>query len=98
MSPPQKQAELKRRLYRRALVASFLKLDPRRQIRKPVMFGVEVISLLLTGLWLWALVRGGSARVEAFTATVAVWLWLTVLFTNFAEALAEGHDKPERPQ
>lgn len=90
MSPTRKQTNPKHRLYLRALLGAFLKLDPRQQICRPVMFALEVVSLLLAGLWLWAFMGGANVRVEVVAGTVALWLGLTVLFTNFADALAEG--------
>lgn len=70
-----------------ALAGAFAKLDPRLQWRNPVMFVVWVGSLLTTLLAL-------QAR-DGFTIAVAVWLWFTVLFANFAEALAEGRSKAQ---
>jgi K+-transporting ATPase ATPase B chain len=77
-----------------AVAASFRKLDPRVQIRNPVMFVVEVVSLLVTGLWLQAVFGTGEAR-PGFIFAVAAWLWFTVLFANFAEAMAEGRGKAQ---
>ena len=77
-----------------ALGDSIRKLDPRVQFRNPVMFVVYVGSVLTTALWLQAL--GGHGEAPAgFIAAVAVWLWFTVLFANFAEALAEGRSKAQ---
>ena len=70
-----------------ALLDAFRKLDPRVQWRNPVMFVVYVGSAFTTALAL--------AQPQAFTAAVAVWLWFTVLFANFAEALAEGRSKAQ---
>jgi K+-transporting ATPase ATPase B chain len=84
----------RRRLYRRALGDAFVKLNPRRMVRNPVMFVVEVGSLLTTGLWLQALAGKGEAP-PGFVGAVAAWLWFTVLFANFAEALAEGRGKAQ---
>jgi K+-transporting ATPase ATPase B chain len=96
MSPTQKQAKLKRQLYQRALFDSFTKLDPRQQIRNPVMFIVEVGSVLLTALFGWTLINGPiEGDSAAFMGAVAIWLWFTVLFANFAEALAEGRGKAQ---
>ena len=96
MSLAQKQTSLKRQLYQRALLDSFTKLDPRQQIRNPVMFIVEVGSVLLTILFGWTLMRGPiEGDSAAFTGAVAIWLWVTVLFANFAEALAEGRGKAQ---
>ena len=81
-------------ILRQAVVASFVKLDPRVQLRNPVMFAVYVGSILTTLLWIDAL-RGGSTESPAFILGVAVWLWFTVLFANFAEAIAEGRGKAQ---
>src|ERR1700720_2272579 len=77
-----------------ALVESFKKLDPRHQVRNPVMFVVEVGSVLTTGLWIQAL--GGHGEAPAgFILAVSLWLWFTVIFANFAEAMAEGRGKAQ---
>ena len=88
------QSNLRRALYRRAVVDAFVKLDPRRMARNPVMFVVEVGSLLTTALWIQALLGHGEAR-PGFIGAVALWLWFTVLFANFSEALAEGRGKAQ---
>ncbi|WGS50970.1 potassium-transporting ATPase subunit KdpB [Paraburkholderia sp. D15] len=81
-------------LLRPAIVDSFKKLTPRTQFRNPVMFCVYVGSILTTILWIAAL--GGQAEAPAgFILAVALWLWFTVLFANFAEALAEGRSKAQ---
>ena len=77
-----------------AIVDSFRKLDPRDQARNPVMFVVFVGSLLTTGLWIDAL-RGHGETPAWFIGAVALWLWFTVLFANFAEAMAEGRGKAQ---
>ncbi len=77
-----------------ALADSLRKLDPRVQFRNPVMFVVFVGSMLTTALWLQAL-RGHGEAPAGFIAAVSVWLWFTVLFANFAEALAEGRSKAQ---
>ena len=79
---------------RRALGESFVKLDPRRQVRNPVMFIVEVGSLLTTVLWVQALLGRGEAPA-GFIGGISLWLWFTVLFANFAEAVAEGRGKAQ---
>jgi K+-transporting ATPase ATPase B chain len=83
------------RITRRAILASFVKLDPRHMVRNPVMFVVEVGSLLTTVLAVLA--RGGRLPQESpgFILAISVWLWLTVLFANFAEAMAEGRGKAQ---
>src|ERR1700744_4987359 len=81
-------------LVRPAIVDSFKKLTPRHQLRNPVMFCVYVGSILTTILWIAAL--GGQAEAPAgFILAIALWLWFTVLFANFAEALAEGRSKAQ---
>jgi len=75
------------RIVKRAVVDAFLKLDPRRMMRNPVMFVVEVGSVLTT----LELMRG----VNAFELQITLWLWFTVLFANFAEAMAEGRGKAQ---
>jgi len=77
-----------------ALAESFKKLDPRHQIRNPVMFVVEAGSLLTTGLWIQALAGSGEAPA-GFILAISLWLWFTVLFANFAEAMAEGRGKAQ---
>jgi K+-transporting ATPase ATPase B chain len=77
-----------------AVIDSFKKLNPRRQVRNPVMFVVYVGSILTTLLWLQALVGKGEAS-PGFILAVSVWLWFTVLFANFAEAMAEGRGKAQ---
>ena len=86
-------------LFDRALLlpaarAALAKLDPRVQWRNPVMFVVYVGSLLTSVLWAQAL--GGHGEAPAwFIFNIALWLWFTVLFANFAEALAEGRSKAQ---
>src|SRR6202000_1839362 len=81
-------------LLRPAIVDSFKKLTPRAQFRNPVMFCVYVGSVLTTILWVAALM--GQAEAPAgFILAVTLWLWFTVLFANFAEALAEGRSKAQ---
>jgi len=81
-------------LVRPAVVDSFRKLDPRLQWRNPVMFVVFVGSILTTVLWAQALAGHGEAPA-GFILAIALWLWFTVLFANFAEALAEGRSKAQ---
>jgi potassium-transporting ATPase ATP-binding subunit len=78
----------------RAVAGAFVKLDPRRMVRNPVMFVVEVGSLLTTLLFVQALFGRGEAPA-GFIGAVALWLWFTVLFANFSEALAEGRGKAQ---
>ena len=81
-------------IIRRAVVDSFKKLTFRRQVRNPVMFVVYVGSILTSLLWVQALVGAGEAPAW-FIFWVSVWLWFTVLFANFAEAMAEGRGKAQ---
>jgi potassium-transporting ATPase ATP-binding subunit len=81
-------------IVRQAIVDSFRKLTPRRQVRNPVMFVVYVGSILTTLLWGQAVVGQGEAPAW-FIFWVSVWLWFTVLFANFAEAMAEGRGKAQ---
>jgi K+-transporting ATPase ATPase B chain len=77
-----------------AIKESFRKLDPRHQIRNPVMFVVEIGSILTTGLWLQSFGGHGEAPGR-FILAIALWLWFTVVFANFAEAMAEGRGKAQ---
>ncbi|MDP9248676.1 MAG: HAD-IC family P-type ATPase, partial [Candidatus Dormibacteraeota bacterium] len=78
-----------------AIVESFKKLDPRWQARNPVMFVVEVGSVITTIVFVAGLFQGASGSTELFVGQVTVWLWFTVLFANFAEAVAEGRGKAQ---
>ncbi|MBX3010778.1 MAG: potassium-transporting ATPase subunit KdpB, partial [Caldilineaceae bacterium] len=82
------------RIYRRALLESFTKLDPRVQVRNPVMFVVEIGSVLTTLFWGQALLGQGEAPA-GFIGAIALWLWFTVFFANFSEAVAEGRGKAQ---
>ncbi len=77
-----------------AVTESFRKLSPRVQLRNPVMFVVYVGALLTTLLFLQAL-RGQGEAPSTFILAISLWLWFTVLFANFAEALAEGRSKAQ---
>ena len=81
-------------MYRRALTDSLAKLDPRSMVRNPVMFVVEVGSVLTTALWIQALFGHGEAPAW-YIGGVSLWLWFTVIFANFSEALAEGRGKAQ---
>ncbi|MGD9611154.1 MAG: potassium-transporting ATPase subunit KdpB [Desulfovibrionaceae bacterium] len=81
-------------LVRRAVFDAVRKLAPARQVRNPVMFTVYVGSLLTTVLFLQSLLGHGEAS-PGFTGAIACWLWFTVLFANFAEAMAEGRGKAQ---
>jgi K+-transporting ATPase ATPase B chain len=81
-------------LVRRAVLDSLVKLDPRAMVRNPVMFVVEVGSVLTTVLFLRDL-GSSSVQQNVFAGLVAAFLWFTVLFANFAEAVAEGRGKAQ---
>ncbi|WP_316172484.1 potassium-transporting ATPase subunit KdpB [Bradyrhizobium sp. SZCCHNRI2049] len=76
-----------------AIRAAVVKLDPRLMIRNPVMFVVEVVAALTTVIFLRDVVTGGADL--GFTFQIILWLWFTVLFANFAEAVAEGRGKAQ---
>src|ERR1700745_2782805 len=76
-----------------AITASFTKLDPRLMMKNPVMFVVEIVAALTTVIFLRDLVTGGANL--GFTFQIILWLWFTVLFANFAEAVAEGRGKAQ---
>ncbi len=82
------------KIIREAVKDSFRKLHPRTMVRNPVMFVVYVGSFLTTGLFIQALAGQGEAPA-GFILAVALWLWFTVLFANFAEAMAEGRGKAQ---
>lgn len=83
-------------LVKPALWGAFAKLNPRTQWRNPVMFIVYIGSILTTLLWVHALSFPGDTGMQpAFVLAVTIWLWFTVLFANFAEALAEGRSKAQ---
>src|SRR6202521_4470203 len=86
-------------IFSRAIVVgairdSFPKLDPRLQLKNPVLFIVELGSVITTGIFVLDLARGNTGSLW-FVAVIAIWLWLTVLFANFAEAVAEGRGKAQ---
>ncbi len=83
----------------RAILDSLVKLDPRHQIRNPVMFVVEIGAVITTAGWLIQVFGGsplgGGDEPAWFAFSIGAWLWLTVVFANFAEALAEGRGKAQ---
>jgi potassium-transporting ATPase ATP-binding subunit len=89
-SKSSKKAVWDGKIVRRAIVDSLVKLDPRHMMGNPVMFLVEVGSVITTVL----LFRGGGAAFK-FNLQITLWLWFTVLFANFAEAMAEGRGKAQ---
>src|SRR6202047_3474582 len=82
-------------IIRPAIWDAFRKLDPRLMIRNPVMFVVEIVSVLTTILYLRELLTGGGAGTLKFTFQICLGLWITLLFANFAEAVAEGRGKAQ---
>jgi potassium-transporting ATPase ATP-binding subunit len=78
-----------------AIRDSFLKLDPRTLFRNPVMFIVEIGSVITTVIFFRDLFSSGESEPLWFSGTISFWLWLTVLFGNFAEAIAEGRGKAQ---
>ncbi len=94
MSIPAKQRSLfDRKIMRRASIDALIKLNPRLMMKNPVMFVVELGSLLTTVLLLISLVT--HTGLTRFNLQVTLWLWFTVLFANFAEAMAEGRGKAQ---
>ena len=82
-------------IVKRAIGDAFGKLDPRRMIKNPVMFVVEIGSAFTTLLFVHALATGAGDASPGFIAAISVSLWFTVLFANFAEAMAEGRGKAQ---
>ena len=89
MKPSKKKAIWEWKIVRRAILDAFVKLNPRKMMGNPVMFVVEIGSVITTVL----LFKRGSAFV--FNLQITLWLWFTVLFANFAEAMAEGRGKAQ---
>ena len=86
---PRKKAVWEWKIVRRAIWDAFAKLDPRKMMGNPVMFVVEIGSVITTAL----LFKGGAAF--KFNLQITLWLWFTVVFANFAEAMAEGRGKAQ---
>jgi K+-transporting ATPase ATPase B chain len=78
-----------------AIFDAFKKLKPQDQLRNPVMFSVYISSLLTTGLFFSALYGGKGEAPISFILSITLWLWFTLLFANFAEAMAEGRGKAQ---
>jgi K+-transporting ATPase ATPase B chain len=93
------QSLFQREIVTRALIDSFKKLDPRVQIRNPVMFVVEIGATITTVTWLIQVFGGkplgGGNEPAWYTFTISFWLWLTVVFANMAEAFAEGRGRAQ---
>lgn len=94
MSPNKKKSLLDSRLVRRAVKDSFVKLDPRTEIKNPVMFVVFVGALIMTLIVALDVAHSRSMALK-FDVQIMIWLWFTVLFANFAEAVAEGRGKAQ---
>ena len=94
-SPRQARPLFEAAILRGAVKDAFLKLDPRRMVKNPVMFVVEVGSAFTAVLFVYSLAAGGTTESPWFILSVSVILWLTVLFANFAEAMAEGRGKAQ---
>ena len=86
-------------IVKRALLDSLIKLDPRVQVRNPVMFVVEIGAVITTVTWLIQVFGGrplgGGNEPAWYTLTISIWLWLTVVFANMAEAFAEGRGRAQ---
>src|ERR1039458_8411462 len=89
----------RRDIVRRALIDSLIKLDPRVQIRNPVMFVVEIGAAITTVTWFIQVFGGGPLggghEPAWYSLTISIWLWLTVVFANMAEAFAEGRGRAQ---
>ncbi len=85
---------LEPQILQQALFDAFAKLTPKQQWKNPVMFVVYLGSILTSVLWLQAL-KGESQESAGFILSITLWLWFTVLFANFAEAMAEGRSKAQ---
>ena len=82
-------------IIRGAIGPAFAKLDPRVQFRNPVMFVVEVGSLITTIIFITGFFNGAKQQDQFFVGFTSLWLWFTVVFANFAEAMAEGRGKAQ---
>ncbi len=88
------QSVFTREIVGAAVADSFVKLDPRGLIRNPVIFVVELGALITSAIFVLDAVRGSTQDLW-FVGVIALWLWLTVLFANFSEAIAEGRGKAQ---
>lgn len=95
MAEKQKTALSDKKMMMRAIKDSFIKLKPKTQAGNPVMLLVYLSAIMTTGLWLISLIFGIGDAPTGYTCAVAVILWFTVLFANFAEAIAEGRGKAQ---
>lgn len=95
MAEKQKSALTDKNMVMRAIKDSFIKLKPKTQAGNPVMLLVYISAILTTALWLISLLAGIGDADTGYTCAIAVILWFTVLFANFAEAIAEGRGKAQ---
>ncbi|MEI7557182.1 potassium-transporting ATPase subunit KdpB, partial [Candidatus Chlorohelix sp.] len=93
--PRRSSSLLDPKIIRQALLPAFTKLDPRVQFRNPVMLVVEVGSLITTIVFIAGFFDGASQKDQFFVGFTSLWLWFTVIFANFAEAMAEGRGKAQ---
>ena len=89
-----KEKKMENNIFIDAIKQSFVKLSPRIQIKNPVMFVVYIVALLTTALYFLAFL-GIRDENAGYTLTIALILWFTVLFANFAEAIAEGRGRAQ---
>ncbi|MFT3917367.1 MAG: potassium-transporting ATPase subunit KdpB [Anaeromyxobacteraceae bacterium] len=94
-APARPRSSLAGPIFWTAVRDAFAKLDPRHLLRNPVMFTVELGSAFTTVLWVHAVTTGAGDAPSGFILAVSLWLWFTVLFANFAEAIAEGRGKAQ---
>ncbi len=94
MRSKQKKAFSSRQMISRAMKDSFAKLSPKTQLGNPVMFLVYLSAILTSGLWIVSFF-GWKDAPSGYTLAIACVLWFTVLFANFAEAIAEGRGKAQ---
>jgi K+-transporting ATPase ATPase B chain len=95
MAKPKKRSLFEPAIVKKAMWDSIRKLNPVYQIKNPVMFVVEVGSVLTSLLFFHALFTGQGEASPSFILQISVWLWITVLFANFAESMAEGRGKAQ---
>ncbi len=93
--PRRSSSLLDPQIIRQAVGPAFAKLDPRVQFRNPVMFIVEVGSLITTIIFVAGFFNGANQTTQFFVGFTSLWLWFTVVFANFAEAMAEGRGKAQ---
>jgi potassium-transporting ATPase ATP-binding subunit len=94
-SKSKKRSLFEPKIVKKALWDSIRKLNPVHQIKNPVMFVVEVGSILTTLLFIHAVLTGKGEASPSFILQISIWLWITVLFANFAESMAEGRGKAQ---